>query len=1076
MFSPADAIRFKALEKDVANLRTLIRIEALEKENANLRYVHRGRGGRGGRRGAANSNEQEPRLCVVCGTAEHLAEGCPHAHPTAVARIKKRRENARAWKADECRDADHTAVARTAQHTAHTHECRDADHTAVARTAQHTVHFHPATIFLNYHKPVTRRRRLNELPIDLRWQACVLKMSNKTTLMHRRVIRGTDVVYRTYKAAARYAAPWFSFWHSHHAKTASAKHARGILRRKRTPGAQLLHQANDITVMSVSKHLAANTEHPAMRSAHHGGSIVHLYQSQVQIERPRLGACVDTGAQLGSASHDSEILAHTGDTLNMLGATGHTAALNGILMGVETVDDKGKSLVVVVPNTSVSNPKAAESLVPAGPLMEAGFLVDFRTPSDAAEDGYAHMPFYGGTIVTPAPSRVIIMEYKHSTWRLPLPHAQIRTHKAHNFTSLNAFSSLQNLNDAVSTGGVHDKTNSVRSEEDQRRFELKCAREKEVAMLHDVSHRHNRGLLNDLIAAGVETRHLKRYILKHNCKWCAANRGKRQYLTKSHVIPSGEILISTIVDPQDPNTTITETLAKQFQSTSPMYSVRSLEDVTVAANSPSTSTPILEETIDSPSLMQAPPINLLPQSQSAQRQTDLHADWADAASLGWNGERYFLLIVDKETEYLANFNTKARTSPVQLVKEFITATGRSPRYLRVDGAKEFVSDEMKALCVERGIVLQVVVAYNHTMQARVEAAIGYVKQHSRISLLRANAPTRWWPDATTDFVLKKNFLWYSQEANGKFSTAHQRIQSSFAGTRASVSLPFGCHITSTIPREHRLVVNGSFGDRFIEGIFLHADQATPGIWMYDFKSKSRYMVKDWTPYPDEFPLRDPSCLLRPASSTAVDVAAMHAEDARDDSLIAQEQAVAALTRAQSKAISAATNSPLDFQPSALADKPKPSLDTALEAPSPSSPPETTSRQTPLPAGSPLDMPFTEMSELDLARALLKHNYPIVLPTRYAPFDKPTPEGKMVVVGVKAQKTSATKAVLWVRFTSPPSYVGHQIQLYPKSLEPKNGPAKGADFSILSALASMYPQATTLRHLGITEQTRCRFDF
>ena len=111
-----------------------------------------------------------------------------------------------------------------------------------------------------------------------------------------------------------------------------------------------------------------------------------------------------------------------------------------------------------------------------------------------------------------------------------------------------------------------------------------------------------------------------------------------------------------------------------------------------------------------------------------------------------------------------------------------------------------------------------------------------------------------------------------------------------------------------------------------------------------------------------------------------------------------------------------------------------------------------------------------MSELDLARALLKHNYPIVLPAHYAPFDKPSPEGKMVVVGVKAQKTSATKAVLWVRFTSPPSYVGHQIQLYPKSLEPKNGPAKGADFSILSALASNHPHATTLRHLGIHEQT------
>ena len=94
--------------------------------------------------------------------------------------------------------------------------------------------------------------------------------------------------------------------------------------------------------------------------------------------------------------------------------------------------------------------------------------------------------------------------------------------------------------------------------------------------------------MNDLIAAGVETRHLKRYILKRDCKWCAANRGKRQYLTKTLTIPAGEMLISTIVDPQDPSTTITETLAKQFQSTSPMYSVRSLEDTTVSANSPST--------------------------------------------------------------------------------------------------------------------------------------------------------------------------------------------------------------------------------------------------------------------------------------------------------------------------------------------------------------------------------------------------------------------------------------------------------------------------------------------------------
>jgi len=99
--------------------------------------------------------------------------------------------------------------------------------------------------------------------------------------------------------------------------------------------------------------------------------------------------------------------------------------------------------------------------------------------------------------------------------------------------------------------------------------------------------------------------------------------------------------------------------------------------------------------------------------------TDLRIDWADACSLGRHGELYFFLVVDKGTEYLANYNSKTRQNPVDLLRAYITTTGKAPRYLRVDGAKEFESDEMVAFCTAEKIVLQVVVAYNHTMQARV---------------------------------------------------------------------------------------------------------------------------------------------------------------------------------------------------------------------------------------------------------------------------------------------------------------------------------------------------------------------
>jgi len=190
------------------------------------------------------------------------------------------------------------------------------------------------------------------------------------------------------------------------------------------------------------------------------------------------------------------------------------------------------------------------------------------------------------------------------------------------------------------------------------------------------------------------------------------------------------------------------------------------------------------------------------------------------------------------------------------------------------------------------------------MQARVEGAIDYVKQHSRVSMLAANVPTRWWPQATTDFVTKKNFLWYSTDASCPPTTAHQRMQPAFAGTRATVAIPFGSRIVSTIPRKHRLVVNESFGDRFVEGIYLYADDATPTIRMYDFGSRSEISVQDFKfkSYPAEFPFRDQSCLMRPSLALTKDMLTMHAEDSADDVIIAEQLGHHAVTRSQAQAI------------------------------------------------------------------------------------------------------------------------------------------------------------------------------
>jgi len=115
------------------------------------------------------------------------------------------------------------------------------------------------------------------------------------------------------------------------------------------------------------------------------------------------------------------------------------------------------------------------------------------------------------------------------------------------------------------------------------------------------------------------------------------------------------------------------------------------------------------------------------------------------------------------------------------------------------------------------------------MQARVEGAIDCVKQHSQTSLLHANKPTRFWDDATKDFSIKNIYLWASTDIHGKLQTPHDRIQPAFFSTYKTVVIPFGSRVMTQLPREHRLVKNGSFGDRFVEGTYLYSDSATPCI-------------------------------------------------------------------------------------------------------------------------------------------------------------------------------------------------------------------------------------------------------
>jgi hypothetical protein len=210
------------------------------------------------------------------------------------------------------------------------------------------------------------------------------------------------------------------------------------------------------------------------------------------------------------------------------------------------------------------------------------------------------------------------------------------------------------------------------------------------------------------------------------------------------------------------------------------------------------------------------------------------------------------------TEYYVTFNTVTRDSPVALLQEYINFTGKPIRFLSVDNVKEFTCPAMVDLCNANNIILQVVVSYNHLIQTRVEGAVGICKQHTRVALVVAHTPTRFWTATLTDFRYKRNFLWSSTGVKGKISTAHERLSPAFPGTFRTVAVLFDCRVTSTLPKEYRKVTNKSFGQRYTEDIYLPSDSATPSVWMFDMISKTTMMVSDFKDYHDQFPMCDPT--------------------------------------------------------------------------------------------------------------------------------------------------------------------------------------------------------------------------
>ena len=154
------------------------------------------------------------------------------------------------------------------------------------------------------------------------------------------------------------------------------------------------------------------------------------------------------------------------------------------------------------------------------------------------------------------------------------------------------------------------------------------------------------------------------------------------------------------------------------------------------------------------------------------------------------GHRYMTIFVVARTRYVMVFFHKTREETATIIKRAFTRLGRYPRILRCDGAWEYDTQAIDAICLEHNIQLQHSNPHQQFGNALSEIMVNTIGNGIRVSLHDANLPPEFWTYAAINCVDVYNHL------------PHSALQDKTPwecekGTTPDVSWfrPFGCRAT-----------------------------------------------------------------------------------------------------------------------------------------------------------------------------------------------------------------------------------------------------------------------------------------
>ena len=180
----------------------------------------------------------------------------------------------------------------------------------------------------------------------------------------------------------------------------------------------------------------------------------------------------------------------------------------------------------------------------------------------------------------------------------------------------------------------------------------------------------------------------------------------------------------------------------------------------------------------------------------------IYADvWGPQETTGFNGEKYFLSVIDDYSKKVAIYPIKTKSQVCQVLKRHITRAerfiGNKLKSIRTDNGREFVNEEFSKYCRDNGIKHELTNTYTPEQNGLVERYNQTVINGARSVLNESKLGKRLWSEAVLYFTYTWNRICHKGQSRTPFEM--------YGGYQPSVRhlKPFGTVAYVGIPKQKR---------------------------------------------------------------------------------------------------------------------------------------------------------------------------------------------------------------------------------------------------------------------------------